>query len=159
VGGTALWRIDLAGGLFREAWDRNEATESLAGGMVGIDRRVWRAIAVRGEAVLLRVSQRGADAWLRGVTAGTRLRWPGARVRPLIDVAVGVSDATSPVPPPGTRFNYLAVIGSGIETSAGATRLTIAGRWLHVSNNGREGRARNPDIQSLGLVVGVALKE
>lgn len=149
------WHIDLAGSVFAEAWDLNESTESLSGAIVGVDRHIWRAIAVRGEALLVRVAQRGDDAWLRGVTGGTRIRWTRARVRPVIDVAVGVSNSTMRVPLRGTRFNYLAVIGSGIETQLRSVVLTVTGRWLHASNNGREGRGRNPDIQALGVVIGV----
>jgi hypothetical protein len=50
------------------------------------------------------------------------------------------------------------VIGSGIETQMRGALVTVTGRWLHASNNGREGRGRNPDVQALGVVIGVALK-
>lgn len=149
-----VWHVDLSASIFREAWDENERTEWLAGVGAGVDRQVWRALALRAELVALRVQQ-ARVAWLRGFTVGTRARWRRARVQPIADVAVGLSHSTEEVPLRGTRFNYLAVIGAGIETAVGRQRVSLTGRWLHVSNNGREGRDRNPDIQSLGLVVGL----
>ena len=141
----------------REAWDFNQSTESLAGAVVGVDRRVWRGLSVRGELLALRVMQDDEDGWLRGFTIGTRLRSRNGSVRPtpVVDVAVGLSRATRPVPPEGTSFNYLAAIGAGVEMPFRASVVTVTGRWFHASNNGREGRHRNPDIQSLGVVVSV----
>jgi hypothetical protein len=152
---AAAWQVDLAGTFLGEAWDLNGSTEWLGGFIAGLDRRVWRGVAIRGEALALRVWQRGDDAWLGGATIGTRMRWPRRVVSPVVDVAVGLSQANRPLPPRGTSFNYLAVIGGGIEVPVRPVFLTVTGRWLHASNNGRDGRDRNPDIQSLGLVFGV----
>jgi hypothetical protein len=123
--------------------------------VAGVDRHVWNAVALRGEVMAVRVVQRGDDGWLGGFTVGTRLRWAGDGWRPLLDVAVGVSHATERIPPSGTQFNYLAVIGGGAERRVGAVLVAVTGRWLHASNNGREGRHLNPDIQSLGTLVSV----
>ena len=142
----------------REAWDFNESTESLAGGVAGVDRRVWRGLSLRGELLALRVMQEGDDAWLRGFTVGARQRWGQGSIRPLLDLAVGLSRATRPVPPRGTTFNYLAVIGTGVEVPFRAVVVSVTGRWLHASNNGREGRHRNPDTQAIGAVVSVGLE-
>lgn len=141
--------------VLREVWDFNGATEALGGVVAGVDRRAWRGVALRGEVMALRVWQDSGDAWLRGFTVGTRIRWNARRTRPLLDVAVGLSHATRPVPVGGTQFNYLAVIGAGIERPVGATMVGVTGRWVHASNNGREGRHLNPDIQSLGVLVSV----
>jgi hypothetical protein len=149
------WRLDVGVAALREAWDLNESTESLAGLVVGADRRAWRGLSVRGELLVLRVLQQPDDAWLRGLTVGTRMRWGQAGVRPVADVAVGLSSATRPVPQRGTTVNYLAVVGAGAEVPLRSFILTVTGRWVHASNNGREGRHRNPDIQALGVVVGV----
>ena len=104
---------------------------------------------------MLRVTQEVEDAWLGGFTLGTRTRLGTGTTRPLVDVAVGLSRSTAAVPPNGTRFNYLAVIGAGVERRSGKMTLSVTGRWLHASNNGREGRHLNPDIQSLGALVSV----
>jgi hypothetical protein len=122
--------------------------------VAGVDRRVWKGLAIRGELLALRVMQE-EDAWLRGFTVGTRVRGGHGRVRPVADVAVGLSSATRPVPSGGTAFNYLAVIGAGIEMPLRPAVVTVTGRWLHASNNGREGRHRTPDIHSLGAVISV----
>ena len=162
-GGTAgaqqrAWHLDAAVAALAEAWDYNESRESLAGGTFGIERDIRRRVAARGEVLLLRVRQGGEDGWLRGFTIGSRARWAGRPVSPFVDIAVGLSDATVPVPVGGTTFNYLAVIGGGIDIPLRAARLCVGARWVHVSNNGREGRDRNPDIQSIGAVVGVGWK-
>jgi hypothetical protein len=155
---TSEWRVDVSVMALPEAWDYNEARESLTGAAIGIDRHVWGPLAVRAEAVVLRVAQEGGDGWLRGVTLGMRARWSRARVAPFLDVAVGPSTATIAVPIRGTTFNYLAVVGGGIEFPVRGIQMGVSARWLHVSNNGREGRHRNPDIQTLGAVVGVGWK-
>ena len=51
--------------------------------------------------------------------------------------------------------NSLLVLGGGIEVPYSTVHLIVGARWLHVSNNGREGNSRKPDIQSLGGFVGV----
>jgi hypothetical protein len=149
------WSVDVGATVLREAWDINDKTETLVGVVAGTDRVVWRDLAVRGEILALRVRQDPDEAWLGGFTLGTRGRW---RSGALVDVAVGMSTATAPVPSGGTRFNYLAIVGAGIEHPAGPLTLTVTGRWFHASNNGSEGRARNPDIQSLGAAVSVGWK-
>ena len=152
---SANTQVDVGTMFLREAWDFNGATETLAGMVVGADHRVWRGVAVRGELLALRVWQDDADAWLGGFTLGTRMRLRNYGTRPFVELAVGLSNATGPVPPAGTRFNYLAVIGIGVERPVGTARLAVTGRWVHASNNGRDGRHRNPDIQSLGAVLSV----
>jgi hypothetical protein len=153
---TPNWHLDGGIAALVEAWDENEARESLAGVVAGIDRRVWKALAVRTEGVVLRVSQTGGDAWLRGFTIGVRNRWQPRRVAPFVELAAGLSDSTRPVPPNGTAFNFLIVSGGGVEIALGRASLDLGARWLHVSNNGREGN-RNPDIQTLGLMIGIGL--
>jgi hypothetical protein len=152
---AADWQIGGGGLVLAEAWDYNEAKESLAGMVVAVDRRVSRRMSARVEGLALRVRQIGRDAWLRGFTVGTRARWTRPRWRPFAELAVGLSHSTAVVPVRGTTSNYLLVLGGGSAVSAGNTTLEFGGRWLHVSNNGREGNHRNPDIQSLGLVVAV----
>jgi hypothetical protein len=148
--------VDVAAAALTEAWDLNGERETLAGVIAGVEQRLWRAFFLRVEGTVLRVSQQSEDAWLRGVSVGTRLRWGTGRVVPFVDLAVGASHATERVPPAGTQFNLLAQAGGGARIALSETLgVDLAARWFHVSNNGREGRARNPDIQSLGAVVAV----
>src|SRR5262245_7674551 len=163
VGGTSsraqgpAWHVDLGGTALVEAWDLNESGESLAGIVFGGDRRVWKGLSIRTEGNLTHVEQEGRDAWVRGITLGTRGRWYRSFGRPFIDVAFGVSSATVETPPRGTASNYLIVTGGGIELPAGKISLELATRWFHISNNGRHGANHNPDIQSLGIVVAIGL--
>jgi hypothetical protein len=154
-GQASPWHVDLAGTIQAEAWDLNEAREELVGVSVGLDRRVWRGLAVRAEGMFLHVSQRGNDASVRGILVGARGRWRRSFGRPFVDLAAGVSGATERVPPRGTTFNYLLASGAGVELPFGPFSFDVGIRWLHVSNNGREGRHINPDIQSLGPVLAI----
>jgi hypothetical protein len=148
------WTIDVTPGYYVEAWDLNGGAEHLAGMQLGIDDRVWRGVALRGEAIVLGVQQRGMDTWLRGATLALRLR-RGTSTRVFLDTGAGLAKAGEPVPPNGTRFNYLAMLGAGIEVPWSRLHLTAGARWLHLSNGGREGSHRNPDIQALGVSAGV----
>lgn len=150
---TPDWHVDAGATLLREAWDHNEAKEGLVGALVGIDRRLWRAITVRVEGTALRVSQQPEPAWMSGVTIGTRFRAASSRRRPFADLAVGLSAATDEVPPRGTASNYLIVAGAGLGLPVGRRSMDVSARWFHVSNNGKSGRHRNPDIQALGVVI------
>jgi hypothetical protein len=153
---TPAWQVDVGGVLAAEAWDFNEHKESLTGFVAGVERRMWGVLRLRVETPLVHVQQTGGDAWLRGVTVGPRVRWRRARIKPFVDLAVGMSDATRPVPLRGTAVNFLAQAGAGVQLPLnGRLSVDLAGRWVHISNNGREGRQRNPDIQALGAVIAI----
>ena len=141
---------------FGEAWDFNENMESMVGLAMGVDRSIWKAMGVRAEGILVHVQQRGTDGWLRGFTVGSRTRWGGSRIKPFVDVAVGLSHATARIPVRGTAANFLALAGGGVQMPVtGRLSLDASARWLHLSNNGREGRDKNPDIQALGAVIAI----
>jgi len=62
------------------------------------------------------------------------------------------------VPERGTRFNYIAQSSVGISRPLRTgLSMTAALMWLHLSNNGLANRARNPDIQAVGVRVGVSI--
>jgi hypothetical protein len=151
------WHLDAGAAGLVEAWDYNESREAIAGVTAGVDARVWKLLAVRTEGLVLHVTQSGRDAWLRGVTLGVRGRWHHTPLRPFVELAGGISTTTAPVPPRGTSFNYLLVSGGGVAVPLRGAALDLGLRWLHVSNNGREGRHRNPDIQSLGVTAAVSV--
>ena len=149
------WRVDAAATLLVEAWDQNERREALGGLFAGVESRLWRDVALRLEGVIARVRQHGDDAWLVGYTVGTRARWSAGGLRPYLDIGAGISHATREVPLRGTQFNFLATAGGGIELPLNGVAVAFGPRWLHLSNNGRQGRGRNPDIQSLGFTLAV----
>jgi hypothetical protein len=148
------WTIDVTSGSYVEAWEFNGSSEHLAGIQAGVDGRLWRGVALRGEGVVVRVRQQGTDTWLRGATLGMRARG-GSPAHVFLDTGVGFARAGEPVPPTGTRGNYLLIVGGGIEVPWSTLHFTGGVRWLHVSNGGRVGRLRNPDLQSLGAFAGV----
>ena len=148
--------LDVGGAALVEAWDLNNSREWLAGVAAGVENRLWRTLRLRLEGWVVRALQESADGWVRGFDVGPRWRWGTGRARPFADLSVGLSDSTIEVPPRGTRFNFVARAGGGVQVSLGGrASLDVGARWLHLSNNGREGRQRNPDIQSLGAVVAV----
>jgi len=153
----SAWHVDAGGTALVEAWDLNESGEALAGVILGVDRSVWKGLAIRAETNVTRIEQEGPNAWLTGATLGTRARWSRSFGRPFVDLAFGFSGATHETPLRGTASNYLIVSGGGIELPAGRISLELAARWFHISNAGRHGARRNPDIQSLGVVVAIGL--
>jgi hypothetical protein len=153
------WVLDLSATGLSEAWNYNESREELYGVDLGMAYAARDGLVLHVGSMLAYTSQRGADAVIVGVVGGPRwavFRRAGRSLT--IELDVGVSRAELPVPPRGTRFNYVfrptigAVwpIGAGLIGTAGLT-------WLHLSNNGLAGRHRNPDVQAIGLRLGVLL--
>ena len=149
------WTVDVTAASYVEAWDFNEHTEHLAGLHAGIDRPVWRQVAVRGELVLLRVFQEGDDTWVRGGALLMRVRRGLSHGQFVADIGAGLATGDVPVPPGGTKFNYVLLAGAGVEVPWSRLHVTAGARWLHLSNKGREGDSRNPDIQSVGGFAGI----
>ena len=74
-----------------------------------------------------------------------------------VEAGPGVSWSDLETPPRGTRFNYLFQAGAGaMRRMAGSQHLVIAYRFLHLSNNHREGRDKNPDLEMMGVYLGWA---
>jgi Lipid A 3-O-deacylase (PagL) len=152
------WTADLTLASYVEAWELNDSVEHLTGMMGGVDRTVWRGVALRGEGLIHYVHQSGDATWLRGMTLAMRTRRRARTVQMFLDVGCGLAAAARRVPPSGTRSNYLLLLGGGAEVPVAGAHLTAGVRWLHLSNGGREGRVQNPDIQSLGGFAGLAWK-
>ena len=74
-----------------------------------------------------------------------------------VEAGPGVSWSDLDTPPRGTRFNYLFQAGAGaMRRMARSQQLVLAYRFLHLSNNHREGRERNPDLEMMGVYLGWA---
>ena len=143
-----------------EAWNLNERREWLACGHVSVWWALHDRVALVMELQATRVMQSPARAgFVQGFTPLVRFRL--ATLRPLglfAELGPGISWSDTRVPPRGTRFNYLWVVGGGVSRRLARHAEAVAAfRWLHLSNNGREGRDRNPDIEALGPYAGVRL--
>lgn len=152
--------IELGLGLLGEAWNLNGSREWLAGGRAG----VWWTFLPRTTLVVevhgTRIFQQAPhNAFVTALVPLVRIR---AVARPawqlFAEIGVGPSWSDTDVPPRGTRFNYYGLAGLGVARRTSRQTRVIAGfRWLHLSNAGREGRDRNPDIQALGGHVALAV--
>jgi hypothetical protein len=152
--------VEFAGTVLVEAWNLNERREWLVGGSAAIWWAVLDRVSLVVEIHATRVYQSPTrNGFVQGLAPV--LRW---RVREsdqwsaFVELGPGISWSDTRVPPRGTRFNYLALGGGGVTRRLAARSRLVAGfRWVHLSNAGREGRARNPDIESLGPYAGIQL--
>jgi hypothetical protein len=151
------WNFQLAAHAAFEIWNYNGNHEELYGFVPGLSYGLSDAVAAVVTLPMYYVDQRGVNAALQGVTFGLRSRlYRRGRISIYFDFDVGVSYADTYTPPRGTRFNYLALGSAGtiVRLTRGLDLLTGV-RLIHVSNNGLAGRDRNPDIEALGLQIGV----
>lgn len=150
--------IELGLGLLTEAWNLNGGREWLADGRFSVWwaclNRVTLMIDFHGTRVFQELLR---DAFVTGVTPGLRFQIVRGTPWDLFgDIGVGPSWSDTPVPERGTRFNYLGYTGAGVSHRMGRQVHGIAGvRWLHMSNNGREGHDHNPDVQALGAYAAI----
>jgi hypothetical protein len=152
--------VEFGAAVLGEAWDLNETWDWIADGSVSF----WWAFRERAALVLeihaARVFQESPrNAFLQGFTP--IVRFHARRPDPwglYVEGGPGVSWSDTQVPLRGTRFNYLLLAGTGVSRRLGPQSQVMAGvRWLHISNAGREGRHRNPDIEALGPYVGLTI--
>jgi Lipid A 3-O-deacylase (PagL) len=151
------WHLELALHSGVEAWNYNRSREEMYGLSAGLTYGLINGLVFTARAPLYYVSQRGTDAMLFGTSIGVRGRvYRHRRVSLFLEIDVGISEADIATPPRGTRFNYLALGGAGATiTVRNGLHLLASMRWAHVSNGGLAGRDRNPDIEMIGLQVGV----
>lgn len=156
---THGWHLELTGHGALEAWNYNGSHEETYGYTAGVTYGLGNGIVLIARTPLYYVSQRGVDGFLFGGTFGIRGRiYRRQRVSIFLEFEVGVSESDTPVPPRGTRFNYLALGSAGATIRVRSGVHLLAGlKWIHVSNNGLAGRDRNPDIEAVGPTVGVLL--
>jgi hypothetical protein len=151
------WQLEVTGHGAIETWNYNISHEDMAGVFAGFTYGVREGLAVKIAFPLYYVWQRDTDAYLFGMTWGVRGRLAKKpRWSAFWEFEVGVSEADTFTPPRGTRFNYLAIGGGGLLMRVRPGAHVLAGlRWVHVSNGGIRGRARNPDIEAVGPMVGM----
>ena len=139
-----------------EIWNLNGRRELL----VDVTAAMWGAIG-RGfclgvEFSHLRIFQQTPGAFVQGLSP--LIRWRFAD-QPnwdwFIEAGPGASWSDLDTPPRGTRFNYLFQAGAGaMRQVAHNQHFVLAYRFLHLSNNHREGRERNPDLEMMGVYAG-----
>ena len=156
-GGRDRWHLELTGRFFLEAWDFNLYKEQLTGGAITLSRQLTPNWTLGAETSLLHVNQEPVgDVFLPAMSV--MFRWSAFRVGEtavFLESGSGVSYASNEVPNDGTRFNLIFQGGAGLARPL-SSRIDLVGglRWLHVSNNGLDGRHHNPDIQAMGLFIG-----
>jgi hypothetical protein len=146
--------IELGIGSYVESWNLNDnGREWLLDGAFAI----WWAPVNRATLLVEFHATRVFQASLRhafatGLVPVLRLQVLDRRAWDLFaEVGLGRSWSDTAVPAGGTRSNYLALAGLGVSRRiARDTSAAVGFRWTHLSNNGREGHDRNPDIQGLG---------
>ena len=150
--------IEFGGAGMTEAWNLNGHRESLVEVTAAFWGAVGKSLSLGVEFCHLRVFQPTPDAFVQGFSPLVRWRfvetgaWNG-----FVEVGPGISWSDLPTPPRGTKFNYLAQVSGGAMRRVGASGQLVMGvRLLHLSNNHREGRDRNPDLEMLGPFVGFA---
>ena len=156
--GTWHFEADVSAAF--ELWNHNISHEDLFGLTQAVTYGVRDGFTLGGAQRFLYISQRGQDGVLLGLTATGRRRIgrPG-RVTGFLQGDLGISYTAIATPPRGTRFNFLAIGGGGVlvRLSPRAHFVTTA-LLTHISNGGIEGRSRNPDIEALGVTLGVNVR-
>ena len=139
-----------------EIWNLNGHREP----MLEVSAAFWGAVSDR---FLLGVEfqhgfvfQHTPGAFVQGISP--LIRWRFAD-QPnwdwFIEAGPGASWSDLDTPPRGTRFNYLFQAGVGAMRQFGRSQnIVLAYRFLHLSNNHREGREHNPDLEMMGLYAG-----
>src|SRR5262245_34068790 len=154
------WHFEADASVAFEAWNYNGSHEDLFGLTQAVTYGVGEGFAIRGAQRFIYVSQRAEDAVLLGLTIGVRQRvGRHGRVTGFVQGDLGISYTAIAAPPRGTRFNYLAIGGGGvtIRTSPRVHVVTTA-LLTHISNAGLKGPSRNPDIEALGVTLGLNLR-
>lgn len=150
--------IEIAAAPLLEIWNLNGHREPVLDGSASFWGAVSGRVALGIEFHNMYVWQHPTHAFVQGISPLVRIR---LKDNPTWDwyfeagPGVSWSDVTSP--PHGTKFNYLFQFGTGVLRRTGDTHhLVLAYRFLHLSNNGREGKIRNPDFETMGMYVGWA---
>lgn len=150
--------IEVAAAPLVEIWNLNGHREP----MLEVNASFWGAVSDR---FILGmqfqhafVFQHTPGAFVQGISP--LIRWRVADTPNwdwFAEAGPGVSWSDLDTPPNGTRFNYLFQAGTGAMRQIGDSQtFVLAYRFLHLSNNHRAGRGRNPDFEMMGVYAGWA---
>jgi hypothetical protein len=139
-----------------EIWNFNGRQEWLVDGTAAMWGAIGRGFCLGVEFSHLRIFQETPGAFVQGLSP--LIRWrvvDRERWEVFIDAGPGLSWSDLPTPPRGTKFNYLFQSSAGVMRRVGGNSHAVMGvRFLHLSNNHREGRQHNPDLEMLGPFAG-----
>jgi hypothetical protein len=153
------WHFEVQAQGALEAWNYNTSHEQLYGIQEAVTYGLRDGLVLKATQTISYVSQRANDSWLLGLTVGLRGRvYRRGPVSGFLEFQAGVSDAAIAAPPHGTRFNYFVTgAGGAVVRLRSRTSLVTSLQWIHVSNNSLKGPGRNPDIEAIGLTIGLLL--
>jgi hypothetical protein len=139
-----------------EIWNLNGHREPMLEGIAAFWGAIRDGLAIGIEFQHGYVFQHTPGALVQGISP--LVRWKIADRQAwdwFLQAGPGVSWSDLPAPPRGTRFNYLFQAGAGVLKRTGSSQhVLLAYRFLHLSNNHREGRAHNPDLEMMGIYAG-----
>jgi len=153
------WHFEFAAQAALEAWNYNASHEEMYGLEQGLTYGLRDGLVLRMNQRFIYLSQRGEDGVVLGLTIGARGRvLLRGRTAVFLQGEVGISHTAVAAPPRGTRYNYLAIGGGGLMLRLnGRAHLVTALQLVHLSNGGLKGRSRNPDVEAIGLSLGLNL--
>lgn len=151
------WHAEFALQAALEAWNYNTSHEELYGLQQGVTYGLRDGLVLMARQRLFYVSQRLNDTRVLGLAGGLRGRiYRLGRASAFLQFDMGISDAAIATPPRGTRFNYLASGGGGaVVRLHPRVHVVTSLDLLHISNAGVKGPDRNPDIETIGLTLGL----
>ena len=148
--------IEFGASPMLEIWNINEEHEQVIEGTAAFWGAIAGRVAIGIEFHHAFVIQDAPGAFVQGLSPMVRFKLTD---RPkwnwYAETGPGVSwsDLTTPVR--GTRFNYLFQAGTGFMRRVGSnSNVLVAYRFFHLSNNGREGKDHNPDLEMMGGYFG-----
>ncbi len=151
------WHAEFATTAALEAWNHNISHEQLYGLTEGVTYGLRDGLALTATQRIFYVSQQANDAWVLSLTAGLRRRvYQRRRLSVFVEFAAGISDTSIATPPRGTRFNYLVMGAAGTVTRLRSKLYLVSDAHLtHLSNASLKGPSRNPDIEAIGVSLGL----
>ena len=154
------WHVEFALQSALEAWNYNGSHEELYGVQEGVAYGLRQGLVLTANQRTYYVSQRKNDTWVIGLTSGLRGRvYRRGRASVVWQFELGVSDAAIATPLRGTRFNYLALGGGGVVVRLNPrVHLDTSLGVIHISNASLKGPNRNPDIEAIGITMGLIVR-
>ena len=139
-----------------EAWNLNGHREPMLEGSASVWGAIAGDVAIGFEFQHGYVFQHTPGALVQGISPLVRWRFADNDTWDwFVEAGPGVSWSDLTTPPNGTKFNYLFQAGTGVVRRTGnGQHFLVAYRFLHLSNNHREGREHNPDLEMMGVYVG-----